>query len=97
LEDVNHLNLAVLLTVVNLKKSLKFGSESESVLYTIATIALQCPPVFTGWRAGYGLQQYNYCIFEPQHTQINVFRYLILAIYVMMGTFRQFFSQEDAS
>ena len=31
-----------------------------------------CPPIFPGWRAGYGLQQYNYCIFEPQHTQINV-------------------------
>jgi len=36
---------------VDVKKPLKFGS--ESVLYTTVTIALQCPPIFTGWRAGY--------------------------------------------
>ena len=39
MEDVNHLNLAVLLTLVDLKKPLKFGS--ESVLYAIVTVALQ--------------------------------------------------------
>jgi len=36
---VNHLNLAVLLTQVDLERPLKFGS--EGVLYTKATIALQ--------------------------------------------------------
>ena len=49
-EDVNHLNLVVLLTSVDLKKPLKFGS--ENVLYARVTIAFQCPPTFTGWRAG---------------------------------------------
>ena len=60
MEGVNRLNLTVLLTYVNVKKLFKFGS--ESVLYAVVTIAPQCPPIFTGWREGYGLQQYNYCI-----------------------------------
>ena len=52
MEDVNYLNLAILFTWVDLKKPSKFGS--ESVLYTIVTIAFHYS---LARRAGHGLQQ----------------------------------------